>query len=270
MIRKSLLALAVLLIPARAQMQSSLLTATGQEVNAAIVSPGTVECIGGTPLIPPPNPFTWCSPETTAVHLRNQIGHAIYQNLAGTAMDMFNGQNEVVNNCNLDGNMKGNCWGTFHWTIAGKGTWNGVWFGEFDLQTFNVRYTAAGYGEGGTLEGMQMMYDAVYSGQPVGSFIVRVLLPKPAVRLAVTGPQNGTNYKVGDSFTLTITAPGYPNKTVSVVQNGVGPTQLGVTDAQGNWTVSGAWTAKDIGSYTQIWYVGGIAATPRLMFGITA
>jgi hypothetical protein len=267
---KTFLALAALVIPLHAQMQPGLLTATGQEVNTSIASPGTVECIGGTPLVPPPNPFTLCSSQTTAVHIRDQIGQAAYQNLAGTAMDMFNGQNDVVTNCNLDGTMKGYCWGTFRWTIAGKGSWSGVWFGDFDLQTFNIRYTAAGFGQGSAIEGMQMIYDAVYSGQPVGTFIVRVMLPKPRVLLAATGLQGGTDYRAGTSFILTITAPGYANKSVSVAQNGSGPVAIGVTDAQGNWSVPGTWTVKDIGSYTQIWYVGGIAATTTLTFRVGA
>jgi hypothetical protein len=97
-----------------------------------------------------------------------------------------------------------------------------------------------------------------------------ILVPKPTVTLSVTGPQNGTAYKAGDSFILTITAPGYPNKPVSVAQNGGGPVQLGFTDAQGNWTVKGTWGVTDIGSYTQIWYVAGIAATSTLTFSITS
>lgn len=96
-----------------------------------------------------------------------------------------------------------------------------------------------------------------------------ILLPTPTVTLAVTGPQSGTAYKSGDSFVLTIQAPGYANKAVSVAQNGAGPVQVGVTDAQGNWTVSGTWGATDIGSYTQTWYVAGIAATTTLRFSIT-
>ena len=165
----------VLLVSADAQVQPSLLTASGQEVTVGLVSPGTLECIGGKPLVPPPNPFTLCSPETTAVHIRGQVGQASYQNIAGTATDMFNGMNEIVTNCNLDGGMKGYCWGTFRWTIPDRGLWAGVWYGEFDLQTFTIKYTASGYGEGNALEGMQMSYDAVYSGQPLGTFVVRVL-----------------------------------------------------------------------------------------------
>ncbi len=265
------IAAAILVIPAQAQ--SSLLTATGQEVNVSMVSPGTVECIGGTPVAAPPTPFTLCSPGTTVIRLRDRISQAAYQNLAGTAADMFNGLNDIVTNCNLNSAMNGYCWGTYRWTIPNKGVWSGVWFGDFDLQTLNTRYTAPGFGQGDALEGMQVMYDAVYSGQPVGTFIARVLPPKQnsnvTVTLAVTGPQNGTAYKAGDSFVLRIMAPGYANKPVSVVQNGAGPVQLGLTDAQGNWSASGSWGASDLGSYTQIWYVGGIVATPTLIFSVS-
>jgi hypothetical protein len=92
---------------------------------------------------------------------------------------------------------------------------------------------------------------------------------RPTVTLTVTGQQNGTAYKAGDSFTLTITAPGYANKPVSVAQNGGGTVQLGVTDAQGNWKISGSWGSGDIGSYTQTWYVDAIAAAPALAFSVT-
>jgi len=67
---------------------------------------------------------------------------------------------------------------------------------------------------------------------------------------------------------LTIMAPGYVNMPVSVAQNGAGPVQVGVTDALRNWTVTGTWSAKDIGSYTQIWYVDGVPAIWTLNFSV--
>lgn len=93
--------------------------------------------------------------------------------------------------------------------------------------------------------------------------------PTPAVTLAVTGQQNGTAYKAGDSFVLTIAAPAYANQAVAVAQNGGTPFQFGYTDAQGNWTLAGSWGARDVGSYTQTWYVGAVAATPKLTFSVT-
>jgi hypothetical protein len=92
--------------------------------------------------------------------------------------------------------------------------------------------------------------------------------PTPTVTLTVSGSQNGTAYKTGDGFVLAITAPGYANQPVSVVQNGGRPVQLGVTDAKGNWTITGSWSAQDIGSYVQTWYVDAMAAAPTLTFSV--
>ena len=92
--------------------------------------------------------------------------------------------------------------------------------------------------------------------------------PTPTVTLTVNGSQNGTAYKAGDGFVLTISAPGYGNQPISVVQNGGRPVQFGVTDAKGNWTITGIWSAKDIGSYVQTWYVDAAAAVPTLTFGV--
>jgi hypothetical protein len=139
--------------PAHAQTTPDFLTASGQEVNIGL-TPGTLECIGGQPLNPPPNPFTLCSPETTKIYIRGQVEQSVYQNVTGAAADMFAGTLEAVDNCNLNGKMVGYCWGTFHWTIPGKGLWEGYWFGEGSLGTLNVRYTAVGYGRGDGLEGM--------------------------------------------------------------------------------------------------------------------
>ena len=62
-------------------------------------------------------------------------------------------------------------------------------------------------------------------GPPIalGSMKRQIWWPGSTVTLAVTGPQDGTAYKVGDEFTLTIAAPGYANQPVSVAQNGAGP-----------------------------------------------
>jgi phospholipase C len=92
-------------------------------------------------------------------------------------------------------------------------------------------------------------------------------LPAPTINLAVTGTQSGTTYHVGDSFTLTITAPGYARQLVSVSENGADPFTMGTIDAN-TYTVSGTWTSAFVGNYTQTWYVGGVAITPSLSFSI--
>ncbi|HEV2381601.1 MAG TPA: hypothetical protein VG206_17635 [Terriglobia bacterium] len=260
-------AASAMLVPANAQMTSDFLTVTGQEVNVSI-TPGTVECVGGQLLNPPPNPFTFCSPETTQIYIRGQVEKNIYQNLAGTRADLLAGTLEAVDNCNFDGNMTGYCWGTVRWPIPGKGLWEGYWHGEVSMRMLNGKYTFVAFGRDG-LEGKQITFEAALAGQPMGTFVARIQVPKPTVTLAVTGPQSGTVHKAGNSFILTITAPGHPNKPVSVMQNGSAPVLLGTTDAQGTWTATGTWGPRDVGSYTQNWYVDGIAATSMLRFSVT-
>ncbi len=92
-------------------------------------------------------------------------------------------------------------------------------------------------------------------------------LPTPAVTLTVTGNQSGTTYHVGDSFTLTVTANGYPRLPVSVSQNGGAPFTFG--NVNGNtFTISGTWKTADVGTYKQTWSVGGVAIAPALNFTI--
>lgn len=90
---------------------------------------------------------------------------------------------------------------------------------------------------------------------------------QPTVQL-IDQTEGGTNYKVGDSFTVSI--HGAPNQQVTVTQttNGVpgSPFVFGQTDSSGNFSVSGTWAPSNAGSYTQLWAVGGVAAGPTLRF----
>jgi hypothetical protein len=81
------------------------------------------------------------------------------------------------------------------------------------------------------------------------------------------GTQSDATYHVGDSFALTIKAPGYARQAVAVSENGGDPFTLGSVTGD-TYTVSGAWTAANIGTYTQTWYVDGVAASPTLTFTI--
>ncbi len=92
-------------------------------------------------------------------------------------------------------------------------------------------------------------------------------LPAPTINLAVTGTQSGTTYHVGDTFTLTITAPGYARQLVTVSENGAAPFTMGAINGN-TYTVSGTWTSAFIGNYTQTWYVGGVAVAPSLSFSV--
>jgi hypothetical protein len=82
--------------------------------------------------------------------------------------------------------------------------------------------------------------------------------------LTVTGPQSGSTYYAGDSFTLTVNGPPnqpveiYETKNGTVVANGpVG----GSTNSSGVWTASGAWQLTDADPYSETWSVANIAAS---------
>jgi phospholipase C len=92
-------------------------------------------------------------------------------------------------------------------------------------------------------------------------------LPAPTLALTVTGNQSGTTYHVGDSFTLTITGTGYARQPVAVAQNGADAFTIG-TISGNTYTVSGTWTAANVGTYKQTWSVGGVAITPALSFSV--
>jgi hypothetical protein len=73
----------------------------------------------------------------------------------------------------------------------------------------------------------------------------------------------------GDDFTVTVAGP--PGQAVTVNQNGAGDSYVGTTDSNGNWSTTSAWQATDVGSYSQVWKVGGATALPNpLMFQVTA
>jgi phospholipase C len=92
-------------------------------------------------------------------------------------------------------------------------------------------------------------------------------MPAPTVAIAVTGNQSGTTYHVGDSFTVTVTASGYARQPVTVSENGSGLFTMGNISGS-TYTVSGTWTAAKVGTYTQNWYVDGVAASPTLTFTV--
>jgi len=90
-----------------------------------------------------------------------------------------------------------------------------------------------------------------------------IVSAQTALWLSVTGPQSGSTYYVGDSFSLTIT--GAPYAAVTVATPGSTPYLYGYTDWSGTWAVNGYWPAQYAGCYTQTWAVAGVAA-PTLSF----
>jgi hypothetical protein len=88
----------------------------------------------------------------------------------------------------------------------------------------------------------------------------------PLVVLTVPG-RTGTAFHVGDHFTIVVT--GQANQTVTVNQNSGGDVSVGSTNGSGTYSTSGTWTSGNIGSYTQVWKVGGLAALPTLTFTVS-
>ena len=72
---------------------------------------------------------------------------------------------------------------------------------------------------------------------------------------------------MGDTFTLTVNGTGYARQPVSVSQNGGSPVTVGTINGA-TYSVGGIWTAANVGTYTQTWYVGGVAITPSLSFSV--
>ena len=72
---------------------------------------------------------------------------------------------------------------------------------------------------------------------------------------------------MGDTFTLTVNGTGYARQPVSVSQNGASPVTVGTINGA-TYSVGGIWTAANVGTYTQTWYVGGVAITPSLSFSV--
>ncbi len=118
-----------------------------------------------------------------------------------------------------------------------------------------------------------VFHDAIYNGgldpwENVGTLQVLTppsLNPAPTVTLTDASQSSGF-YLVGDSYTMAVTGP--PNLPVSLTVNGVATGPSGNTGPSGVYTFSGAWTSANIGSYTDIWYVNGAAASPSLIFSV--
>jgi hypothetical protein len=91
---------------------------------------------------------------------------------------------------------------------------------------------------------------------------------QPTVNLTnVTHPNLTPNFAVGDTFQITI--HGAPNQPVNLTQTANGSTgtsYMGNTDAYGIFTMTGVEQTGNIGSYTQVWSVGGVQAGSAISF----
>jgi hypothetical protein len=90
----------------------------------------------------------------------------------------------------------------------------------------------------------------------------------PTVSLTnLTHPNLAPNFETGDTYSITVI--GTPNQPVSMVQTVNGSTSLqsfGNTDSYGRLVINYVEQTGNIGSYTQVWSVGGIQASPAVSF----
>jgi hypothetical protein len=151
--------------------------ATGEEWTSNVIDPGTATCIGGEATGDPYDP---CH-ESHRVILKHQVVQAeLLPGATGDAVALLAGTNTITTDCNLDGSLRGNCWGVFEWEVDAESTWAGVLSGTFDFSTFSFRYRLVGRGFGGVVDGMQLHYDVTYDGgyDFTGEFVARVHSPK--------------------------------------------------------------------------------------------
>ena len=85
----------------------------------------------------------------------------------------MSGKIRVVLNANLDSNLTGPIWGTFHGQI-GEGVWDGTANGNFNFQTGLGDYDAVGHGSG-VFDGLQSMWHCVYYVRGEGTCTGRIL-----------------------------------------------------------------------------------------------
>ncbi|MGO9131976.1 MAG: beta strand repeat-containing protein [Bryobacteraceae bacterium] len=86
-----------------------------------------------------------------------------------------------------------------------------------------------------------------------------------------TRPAN-PNFYVGDSFQVVVQGP--PNQQVTNTanqnNNGWSTTPYGYTNSSGRFSMSGVMSSSAAGSWSEVWKVGGIQATPTITFTVTA
>jgi len=171
-------ALALLLFGSRtlADNGPEFLFATGQEITANVIDPGTATCIGGQATGDPYDPCLG----SHRVMLDHQVVEAVVLSATGAAAPLLGGTNTITADCNLDGNLRGRCYGTFEWQVDANSVWTGTLNGEFDFWTFEITFQLVGTGSGGIVDGMQLHYDAYYDGgyDFTGDFVARVHAPK--------------------------------------------------------------------------------------------
>ncbi len=93
----------------------------------------------------------------------------------------------------------------------------------------------------------------------------------PAARIVNTTRPGSTEYQVGDGWKILLSAGA--NQPISVRTSRQGRTDwgpvIGSTDSNGQWSVSGRFEKADFGGWSEVWTVGGKAASPVVSFNVT-
>jgi hypothetical protein len=117
------------------------------------------------------DPGQWSYLPGGNVHVRNRVTDYLE-----TASDpRVSGTFRATTNANLDSNLTGPAWGTYH-AENGKGVWDGIWHGNLNFLTGSGDYDAVGHGSG-EFDGLQFMEHCVYV-YGVGTCTGRILESK--------------------------------------------------------------------------------------------
>ena len=146
--------------------------------------------------------------------------------------------------------------------------------GNLNQASVNIIFTVLS----SSLVGAQEVSSFAFDNQGVGNLIPTNLgsitvSAAPSVTLTNTSRTNSNStFYVGDSYSLTLSGPPNQPVTLNYTLNGLGSSGLseGMTNASGVFTLSGTEPSANIGSWTEQWFVGGVAAAPVLSFSVFA
>jgi hypothetical protein len=124
------------------------------------VSLPDTKCVDGQPADQTLPPYLPCSPGTTRAIGRSEVQIWMPVSPSHTVAELLNGPITFVVNCDMNGQYRGPCWGTFEWNVPGVGTWAGFWTAPImDLVTYESKLSMVGFGSGGQINGKQLVIE---------------------------------------------------------------------------------------------------------------
>jgi hypothetical protein len=170
---------ALLVIAGVAAAQATRTPVSGTETILEIRNQGEVKCQGATPT---GDAYMPC-PEGVNGTVRGR------QSVAdeATADARLNGTNYITANANIHADGTMNIWGTFRLEVTLGGVWEGRWEGKQSING-STSYSATGHGSGGSVEGLQVLWDGNYAPNSVTATIeARILAPVKSGRYTSNG-----------------------------------------------------------------------------------